>query len=148
MKPPKDAPKTSCISYRQREGQVAAAHGDDEANTRSPVSDRSAQQHFGHMADGAAEEDKFDDLVKMCSHVTHQANNLLTTVLANAQLVLLLVGNDELESYLGIVERAARDAGALMREFQVSFQTLAETPSQDHDSISGIPQRTHAKQKV
>ena len=148
MKPPEDAPKTSYVSDRRREGQIAVANGDDRVNIRPRLSNRSAEQHFGHVEDRIAENDKFDDLLQMCRDVAHQTNNLLTTILANAQLVLLLVRNDELESYLGIAERATRDVGALMREFQVSFQTLAKTPSQDHDSVPCIPQRTDARQKA
>ena len=148
MKRAGDAPKTSCISDRQNEGQIGIASGDDKANTRPPLSNRSEEHDSGHVEDRIAEKDKFDELVQMCRHVAHQTNNLLTAILANTQLILLLVSDDELESYLGITERAARDVGALMHEFQVSFQTLAETPSQDHNSISDIPQRTRPKQKV
>ena len=71
------------------------------------------------------EEDALKDLILTNRMLAHQLNNLLTTILANTQLMLLVVNDEELKPYLEALQDAARGAGAMVREFQGSVKALA-----------------------
>ena len=71
----------------------------------------------------------FEHLVQISREFAHQLNNLLTTVLANAQLVSLMVKDEELMPYLKSVEDATRDAGTIVHDFQRSLRALDSSAS-------------------
>ena len=70
------------------------------------------------------EEDKFDNLMQMSRELAHQLNNGLTSILANAQLMSLILKDEELRPYLKSVEDATRDTGAVVRNFQEAIRAL------------------------
>jgi signal transduction histidine kinase len=107
------------------------ANGDSSINTEFFLSEKDAEQHRGSLEETIADEDKFSRLTQMSRHLAHRLNNLLTTIMANTQLMRLAAKDEELKSYLGPVEDAAREAGTIVHEFQRSVKVLAELSSQE-----------------
>ena len=91
-------------------------------------SENQIDQQNGSSSDVSNEEDKLSDLMKMSRHLAHELNNHLTTIMANSQLVSLMVEEENLKSYLNAVEEATIDAGKLVREYQKSIRELDKLP--------------------
>ena len=75
-------------------------------------------------------EDRFNELIEIGRHTSHQLNNLLTTILTNSQLVLLIGKDEESESLLGAIEKAARDAGRILLNFQECIHAFSRDTQQ------------------
>lgn len=71
-----------------------------------------------------SEEDKFNRLIKMSRYTSHQLNNLLTTILANVQLVMLMGGSEDPKPLLKAIEDSALNAGTMVTEFQKAIRAL------------------------
>ena len=110
------------------------ANGDNSSNTKFFLSEKDAEQHRGDLEETIAEEDKFSKLIQTSRHLAHQLNNLLTTIIANAQLMCLVVKDEELKAYLEPLEEAAREAGTTVREFQRSVKVLAGLSPQEDET--------------
>jgi signal transduction histidine kinase len=82
--------------------------------------------------------DRFADLVQISREMAHQLNNLLTTILANVQLISLMLEDEELRPYIKPVEEATRDAGTIVSDFQNSVRALISATSHEQ-----MPDRTH-----
>jgi signal transduction histidine kinase len=78
------------------------------------------------------EEDKFQNLVRMSRKLAHQLNNQLTSILANTQLISLILKDEELRPYLKSVEDVAHDTGATVRNFQEAVRALAGSDSHEN----------------
>lgn len=108
---------------------LKSVHPPDDRNIReSKIADK------GNPEEKIGEEDKFKKLVQISRHLAHQLNNLLTTILANTQLMLLVAKDEELKPYLKALENAARSAGAMVRDFQGSIKALAGLSSQEDEA--------------
>ena len=132
MKSSDDDLKSVCLSNDRHGSESKTANNSN--NTKFSLSEKDAEQHRGNFEETIGEEDKFNNLVRMSRNLAHQLNNLLTTILANTQLMLLMVKDKELGPYLGALEDAARDAGMTVREFQKSVKALAGLSSQEDET--------------
>lgn len=113
----------------QNSKKIKTTSGDNSINTRS---EKDLEQHCDNSKEVSPEEDRFNNLMQMSRHLAHQLNNLLTTIMANTQLMSMMVRDEERESYLRSIEDATRNAGAIMREFQESIIALARPSTQEN----------------
>lgn len=127
MKLRSDNPGYVAFLDQQNNEKGETANGDDGRSAEVSPPERNTEQHPGDFEGMAAEGDEFDSLMKMNRHLAHQLNNLLTTILANAQLALLMVENEEIKSYLNVVEEATSDAGTMVHKFQEAIRALARS---------------------
>ena len=115
---------------QQNSVKSEVADTDDESSIRSPLSEKDAEKHHGHVEDTPAEEDNFSNLMGISRDLAHNLNNLLTTILANTQLTSLMVKDTEVKPYLNAVEGATVEAGEAVRKFQESIRMLAGMSTQ------------------
>ena len=115
---------------QQNSAKSDVADTGDKSSARSLLSEKNAEKHHGHVENTPAEEDNLKDLVRTSRDLAHSLNNLLTTILANTQLVSLMVKDEELKPYLNAVEKATGEAGETVREFQESIRILAGMSTQ------------------
>jgi len=104
----------------------------DHADGKTHVSEKEKEQNSDNFGRNTSEENDLDELMKMSRQFAHRLNNLLTTILANTQLVLLIAQDEELKPYLTAVEDASRDAGKAIRKFQESSRSLALASSSEN----------------
>jgi signal transduction histidine kinase len=71
-------------------------------------------------------ENKLENLIQISRNTAHKLNNMVTTILANAQLMSLIVEDEELKDYLKSIENAASDAGVTVREFQLTVRSFSD----------------------
>jgi len=123
----------SSLPHDQHDRDSKTANGRDSSSTEFLLSEQDAGRRRGNLEGTIAEEGELNDLVQMSRHLAHQLNNLLTTILANTQLMFLVVNDEELRPYLEALQDAARDAGTIVREFQGSVKALAGLSSQENE---------------
>ncbi len=131
MKSANDNPKSVHLLDKQHNGKSMIAHVNDGSDNKPLLSEKGAEQHPGNREEVANEQEKFNDLMRMSRELAHRLNNLLATILANTQLMLLILGEEELNTYLKSVEDTTRDAGTIVHDFQKSLRTLADPASQE-----------------
>ncbi len=120
MKLRSDNPDYIAFLDQKNNDKGETANDNDGSRTAVFSSERDTEQRSV-----AAEEDEFDSLMQMSRYLAHQLNNLLTTILANAQLASLMVEDEEIKSHLNAVEEATSDAGTMVHKFQESIRVLA-----------------------
>ena len=123
MKPLGDGSK--CVSNNGKESEVE----NNISNSELILSKKDGEQHGKGFQETGSKQDEYSNLMQISRHLAHQLNNLLTTILANTQLVSLMVEDEELKRYLIAVENATREAGAAVREFQGSLRALFKISS-------------------
>jgi signal transduction histidine kinase len=121
----KDELKYVHPSENQRDGESNDVDGNPCSNSNLPLYEKCAEQHHSNSEETITEEDKLSNLIQTGRHLAHELNNLLTTILANTQLVSLIAKDEDLKSYLGAVEDATRDAELLVRDFQGAIRAIA-----------------------
>ncbi len=109
-----------------------AANGNNSGDADLFLSKKGMGQHRGIPEEVIDQKSDLNNLIQKSSHLTHQLNNLLAIILANAQLALLILKDKELKSYLEALENATRDAGMIVHEFQESVLTLSGQYSQEN----------------
>ncbi len=119
MKIRSDNPGYMAFLDRQNNEKGETANGNDGSSTAVSSFEKDTEQHSV-----SAEGDEFDSLMRMSRHLAHELNNLLTTILANAQLASLMVEDEEIKSHLNTVEEATSDAGTMVHKFQESIRAL------------------------
>ncbi len=120
MKLRSDNPDYMAFLDQQSNEKGGTANGNDGSRTAVSSSEEDTEQRSV-----TAEGDEFDSLMQMSRYLAHQLNNLLTTILANAQLASLMVEDEEIKSHLSTVEEATSDAGTMVHKYQESIRALA-----------------------
>lgn len=139
-----DSVKSVYLPHHRHGRDSKTANGDNSSSIEFLLSEQDAERHQGNSQETVGEEDKFNELVQMSRHLAHQLNNLLTTILANTQLMFLVVNDEELKPHLEALQDAARGAGTIVREFQGSVKALAGLSSQENETQRSkytIPQK-------
>ena len=114
---------------QQSDEECRTASNDNDGNTEVLLSERVIDQNSSNSGESDNEKNELDNLVQMSRHVAHELNNLLTTILANAQLASLMIDNEEAKYHLSVVEEATDDAGRMVHRFQESIHKLAKKPA-------------------
>lgn len=125
LKPLNNDPRSFSAQSKHYDIESKIANKDNISNIRGIPSEKDAEHP------GTAEEDELNNLIQVGRSLSHQLNNLLTTILANTQLMFLIVKDAELKSHLKAVENATRDAGTVVRKFQESVRTTAKLYSKN-----------------
>ena len=89
------------ISDEKHAGNSKIENQKDSSDTKLLFYEKDEKQTCVGSEETLTEEEKLDNLMQRSKHLAHQLNNLLTTVLANTQLMSLMVKDDELKPYLG-----------------------------------------------
>ena len=106
----------------------------DGCDSKSLLSGKDENRDHCLSEETANVEENLDSFVKKGRYLSHELNNLLTTILANTQLMMLVLEDAELKDYLETVEDATREAGVLVHDFQGSIRQLRSSTSQEHVS--------------
>ena len=128
LKPSKD---DSEFAVNRSVEEIKPLNEDGMKNTALSLSGKDPEQHHRDLEVMVNEEDALKDLIGMGRKLAHQLNNQLTTILANTQLVCLMLESEELGPYLKAVEDATRDAAETVGSFQESVRALAQIFPQD-----------------
>jgi signal transduction histidine kinase len=134
LKSSDDSAKSVYLPDHRHSRESKIANRGNSSSAKFLLSEKDAGRHRGGLEETIGEEDEFNKLLQMGRHLAHELNNLLTTILANTQLMFLVVKDEELKPYLEALEDAARDAGTIVREFQGSVKELTELSSQEKEN--------------
>ena len=126
MKPQYNNLEYASHPNQQNDEKREAMNNGDGSNAEALLSKQIVQQDSGNSEESDTEADELSNFVQMGRTMAHQLNNLLTTILANAQLASLMIDNEEVKSYLNVVEEATGDAGTMVRRFQESIYKLVK----------------------
>ena len=112
-------------------GESMAADENAKSDTVALLPGERAEENYTEFKGTIDEGEALKNLMQMSRGLAHQLNNHLTTILANTQLVFLMLENEELRPYLKAVEHATRDAADMVATFQESIRALAQMSPQD-----------------
>ncbi|MBD3181095.1 hypothetical protein GF312_02315 [Candidatus Poribacteria bacterium] len=70
--------------------------------------------------------DTLDNILIKGDELTNQLSDKLITILANTQLVFLMIGKEDLRKYLSFVEDAARESENMLKEFQELIKQISD----------------------